>query len=201
MKHLFIVLIIPFYINTFAQSVIDTIITILNDTISCQVTHVSKYSIFYKYQKRQKLKDKIIPRINVGKLIVHNKNIKIPIENKDSGINEYYRKSKLDNKYEVLLLKDKQNKSLKLLADSTISTEKSDIIYIATKIQSFAKLYKCKLIHISDIENINPNRINVKLYDSSDEFYIETLKEYQNNMIYFLIQNMKNTHLRLTKKR
>lgn len=190
MKKIFLLIsLLAFSFTISAQSIIDTIITNKFDTISCQITYVNNYSIFYKYQKGKKLKEKIIPRIDVSNFIVHNKNVTVMDKKLDSGINEYYMKSKLNKKYDVLLLTNNSESTLKILADSTFEFKKHDYFLIATIIQNFARQYRCKLIYLSEIKSSGNYSVNVKLYDATDNYYKEVLKTYEKEEVYFLRTN------------
>ena len=77
-----------------AQENKDTIITINNDTILCQITLVNNYNIFYSYNpKRKKRISTYIPRSEVNYFAAHDKSIKIqeeetPPEPVESGFAE-----------------------------------------------------------------------------------------------------------------
>lgn len=168
----------------FSQGIIDTIITSNSDTIPCQITYVNNYSAFYKIKKRKKLKSKITPRIDIYKLIINTEGVTILEEKFDSGINDYFRKSKLDRKYETLLLTEHTDPSLKVLADSTFSTSKTDYLYLATMIQAFANRYNCKLIY--HVVSPDSRKFRIRLYDASDAYYHQVLNSYKLNKIYFV---------------
>ncbi len=185
-KFILIFIITIFSANVFSQSIIDTIITNNLDTIACQVTYVNNYSIFYKYRKKNKIKDSIIQRINVSKLTVNNKNVTMLEEKKDNGINDYFKKSKLLKTYETLLLTNNTDSVLKILADSTFTFKKVDYFLIASKIQNFANQYRCKLIFASNIQHNNTYSVNIKLYDATDKYYKKVLNSYKKEKIYFL---------------
>lgn len=187
MRKLLVLALILININAFSQSIIDTIITKTLDTIPCQVSYVNNYSVFYKISKRKKLKDKVTPRIDILKLIVNTKGITVKKEKFDSGINDYFRKSNLNKKYETLLLRDNTDPSLILLADSIIKTKKADYLYVATMIQAFANQYKCKIVYFEDNKQIN--QYHIKLYDAPDTIYQKTLKSYKQNKIICLRTN------------
>lgn len=185
-KLYFLILLTFFTLETYSQSIIDTIITIKHDTIPCQVKYVNNYNVFYNYQKKDKIKDNIISRLDVLELIVNNKNVTILEAKSDSHINGYLRKSTLNKKYDVLLLPENTDSSLNILADSTFIFRKNDFFFMASKIQHFANRYKSKLVYYTEIKNEESYSINIKLYDASDNFYKSLLKTYDQKKIYFL---------------
>ncbi len=178
----FIILVFLNY-DCVSQDMIDTIITEDLDTISCQITYVSNYSIFYKYKNKKRIKEKIMPRLFVEDFVVNSPNITIKKQKFDSGINKYYKKSKLDRNYDILLLQDNTNESLKILADSTFVFKKNDFFKMAVNIELFVKQYRGKLVYIASIQNKPDFEIIVKLYDASDEYYHEILKSYKQKYI------------------
>lgn len=176
-------------ISSKSQVIPDTIITNQFDTIPCKITYVNPYTVFYKIKKRKKLKDRLIPRIDIEQLIVNQSSVKVPEQKVDEGINAYFRKSKLNRSYESLMLDHNEDPSLKILADSTFSSKTLDYLYIGSMIQSFANRYKCKLIYVSNISKADAYSVNIKLYDASDDFYQKTSEKYDSKEIYFLRTN------------
>lgn len=175
--------------NLFSQKINDTIITDNFDTIPCIITYVNNYSVFYNIEENNNIKDKILPRLYVEKIIINSKNVPVLEQKFDSYINGYYKKSKLDNKYDVLLLKENSSGNLKILADSTFNFKKKDYFKMAMSVELFAKKYKCKLIYVSEPIKDNQYFINVKLYDASDIYYNELLDQYKQNAICFFRGN------------
>ena len=188
-KIYFLILFSFFTFESYSQSIIDTIITIKHDTLPCQVKYVNNYNVFYNYQKKDKIKDNIISRLDVLELIVNNKNVTILEAKSDSHINGYLRKSTLNKKYDVLLLPENTDSSLKILADSTFTFKKNDFFYLASKIQGFANRHRCKLVYPTRINNDESYSFNVKLYDATDVYYKTVLKTYNQKKIYFLRTN------------
>ncbi len=172
----------------YSQQIKDTIITDI-DTIPCTITYVNSYSIFYKINENNNIKARILPRLYVEKLIINSKNVPILEQKYDSYINGFYKKSKLDKKYDALLLKENSSNNLKILADSTFTFKKNDYFKIATSVELFAKKYNCKLIYVSEPVRNNYNSINVKLYDATDAYYQELLDLYKQNTISFFRGN------------
>ncbi len=183
---LFFNLIVPS--NLFSQQIKDTIITDI-DTIPCIITYVNSYSIFYKIEENNNTKARILPRLYVEKLIINSKNVPVLEQKYDSHINGYYKKSKLDKKYDALLLKENLSDNLKILADSTFTLKKNDYFKIAISVELFAKKYNCKLIYVSEPVKNNYNSFNVKLYDATDAYYHELSDLYKQNTIYFFRGN------------
>ncbi len=189
MKVLLTFLTIALSINAFSQSVIDTIITDDFDTIPCQITRVSHYSIYYKYPRNNRLKEEIIPRLLVEKFVINNSGVTVQDQKFDSRINLCYKQSKLDRKYDELLLKDNSSSDLIILADSIFVFNKIDYFQMAVNIQLFARDYKCKLIHILDVKQESPYLVHVRLYDSPDEYYQQVLESYKQSKYCFFRGN------------
>lgn len=180
----------------YSQQMKDTIITDI-DTIPCTITFVNNYSIFYNVEEKSNSKARVLNRLYVEKLIINSKNVTVLEQKYDSHINGYFKKSKLDKKYDALLLKENTSKNLKILADSTFTFKKNDYFKIAISVELFAKKYNCKLIYIS--EPVINNSFNVKLYDATDEYYLELSDLYKQNNIYFFRGNntMESTEIKL----
>jgi hypothetical protein len=122
-------------------------------------------------------------------MIINSKNITVLEQKFDSHINGYFKKSKLDNKYDALLLKENSSNNLKILADSSFSFKKKDYFKMAMAVELFAKKYKCKLIYVSELNTENNYTFNVKLYDAGENFYRELANSYNQNSICFFRGN------------
>jgi len=171
--------------NLHAQLCNDTILTDSYDTIACKITYVNNYTVFYNILENNKINNKVLPRIDIEKLVINSINITVLEQKFDSHINGFYKKSKLDNKYQTLLLKDNSNNQIRILADSTFIFKKNDYFGIAMNVEQFAKKYRCKLIYISNLIQENSIKFNVKLYDAKDSYYKEISNSYRNNSIFF----------------
>lgn len=175
----------------YSQNIIDTIFTEEGDTIQCQITSVSHYSIYYKYPKGKRLKDKIMPRVYVDRFVINNKGVSVKEQKFDSRINAYIKKSKLDKKYEPLMLKENTEPTLKVLGDSIFVQKKNDYLLLALKIASFAHRHNCKLIFVGEMETAAEIRTRITLYDASDEFYHKVYDSYnQNKVLLFRTNNI-----------
>ncbi len=173
-----------------SQSLIDTIITTSNDKIPCKISYVNNYSVFYKYQKssnKKKLKDQIIPRVSVQKLIINSKNITVLEEKIDNEVNEYLLKSKLDKKLEPLLISSNDSRELSLLAVKEWEINYKEYYGISYALFLFSKTHKCKLAYVEEVSRKDSIiKLKVYLYDAPIDYYNSELSKFNNGKKYFI---------------
>lgn len=185
-KKILLLIIISLTIKSYSQNLIDTLITFKNDTIICQVSHVNSYTVFYKYKKKKKYKNDLIPRIDLKYMTVNTKNVRVQKLKINSSINEYNRKSKLNKDFEPIRISNIGNPELRIIGYQSYTLFQSDVFFLASSVQSFAQHHKCKLIYLEK-EKVNDSlKISITLYDANEQYYLNEFEKYKNDRVYFV---------------
>lgn len=75
-----------------SQNFIDTLYTLPDDTIVCQITLINNYNIFYQYKvKKNKFKETFIPRSKVVSYILNSKDVIVENQENDSDVPDQTR--------------------------------------------------------------------------------------------------------------
>lgn len=185
-KKILLLIIISLTIKSYSQNLIDTLITFRNDTIVCQVSYVNSYTVFYKYKKKKRYKNDLIPRIDLKYMAVNTKNIRVQKLKIDSTINDYNRKSILNKDFEPIRITNNKNPELRIIGFQSYTSFEHDFFILGTSIQNFAQHHKCKLIYVEK-EKVNDSlKISIILYDANEQYYLGEFKKYKNDRVYFV---------------
>ena len=80
-----ILILFSFFVK--GQDLIDTIYTLTDDTIICNITLVNNYNVFYTYKvKKKRYEDTFIPRFQVASYILNSKGVIVEKQETDSHL-------------------------------------------------------------------------------------------------------------------